>query len=108
MAESENRPIYFGDLIPADCVLRRLAEELFLLASPTISTWRLHKGHMASEGSSWHEVRSEELPEGLSDRDGEDHSMDEAPSSQARRRVSSPRSFGLLGLTSQKLRMRTG
>jgi hypothetical protein len=66
VAESENRPIYFGDLIPADCILRRLVEELFVLASPAISTWRLLRGRMASEGSSWHEVRSEELPEGLS------------------------------------------
>ena len=80
MAESEDRPIFFGDLISADCVLRRLAEELFVFASPAISTWRLLKGRMASEGSSWHEVRSEELPEGLSDRDGEGRSIDEAPS----------------------------
>uniref|UniRef100_A0A2N9J012 Uncharacterized protein n=1 Tax=Fagus sylvatica TaxID=28930 RepID=A0A2N9J012_FAGSY len=35
---------------------------------------------MASEGSSWHEVRSEELPEGLSDREDEGRSTDEAPS----------------------------
>jgi hypothetical protein len=80
VAESEDRPIFFGDLFPADYVLRRLAEELFVFASLAISTWRLLRGRMASEGSSWHEVRSEELPEGLSDRDGEGRSMDEAPS----------------------------
>ena len=33
VAESEGRPICFGDLIPADCVLRRLSEELFAFAS---------------------------------------------------------------------------
>ena len=32
---------------------------------------------MASEGSSWHEVRSEELPKGLSDREDEGNSTDE-------------------------------
>ena len=80
MAESDNTPICFGDLVPADCILRRLAEELFVFASPAISTWRLVKGHMASEGSSWHEVRSEDLPEGLSDREDEGRSTDDAPS----------------------------
>ena len=79
VAESEDRPICFRDLIPADCVFRRLAEELFVFAPPAISTWRLLRGRMASKGSSWHEVRSEELPEGLSDRDGEGRSTDEAP-----------------------------
>ena len=53
VAESEGRAICFGDLILADCVLRRLSEELFALAFPMISTWKLLRGHMASEGSSW-------------------------------------------------------
>uniref|UniRef100_A0A2N9G2C9 Uncharacterized protein n=1 Tax=Fagus sylvatica TaxID=28930 RepID=A0A2N9G2C9_FAGSY len=35
---------------------------------------------MASEGSSWHEVWSEDLPKGLSDREDEGRSMDKAPS----------------------------
>ena len=38
VVESEGRLIYFGDLIPADCVLRRLSEELFALAFLAIST----------------------------------------------------------------------
>ena len=80
MAESENRAICFGDLIPADCVLCRLVEELFAFASPAINTWRLLRGFMASEGSSWPEVRSEELPEGLSDREDEGRSTEETPS----------------------------
>jgi hypothetical protein len=29
VAESEGRAIDFGDLIPLDCVLRRVSEELF-------------------------------------------------------------------------------
>uniref|UniRef100_A0A2N9G0U8 Uncharacterized protein n=1 Tax=Fagus sylvatica TaxID=28930 RepID=A0A2N9G0U8_FAGSY len=69
MAESEGRPICFGDLIPADCVLRHLSEELFNLAFPAISTWRSIRGRMAFEGSSWPQVRFDELPEGLSDRE---------------------------------------
>jgi hypothetical protein len=80
VAESHNTPICFGDLVPADCILRRLAEELFVFASLVISTWRLVRGHMASEGSSWHEVWSEDLPKGLSDREDEGRSMDKAPS----------------------------
>ncbi len=79
MAESEGRPICFGDLIPADCVLRRLSEDLFAFALPAISTWSLLRSRMASEGSC-HEVRSEELPSGLSDREGGGNSKDETPS----------------------------
>jgi hypothetical protein len=44
VAESEGRAICFGDLISADCVLRRLSEELFALAFPAISTWKLLRG----------------------------------------------------------------
>ncbi len=80
MAESEGKPIYFGDLILADCVLRRLSEELFALAFLVISTWRSLRGRMASEGSSWPQVRSDELPEGLSDREDGGNSLDETPS----------------------------
>ncbi len=65
VAESEGRAICFGDLISDDCVLRRLSEELFALAFPVISTWKLLRGHMASEGSSWPQVRFEELPKGI-------------------------------------------
>ncbi len=80
MAESEGRPICFGDLIPADCILCRLLEELFNLAFPAISTWRSIRGHMAFEGSSWPQVRFDELPEGLSDREDRGNSLDETPS----------------------------
>ena len=38
VAESEGRPVDFGDLVPLDCVLRRLSEELFSLVFPTLST----------------------------------------------------------------------
>ncbi len=52
IAKSEGRALDFGDLIPTDSVLRRLSKELFDFASPTLSTWRLIKDRMASEGSS--------------------------------------------------------
>ena len=78
VAESEGRPICFGDLIPADCVLRRLLEDLFAFASPEISTWSLLRCRMAFEGSC-HEVRLEELPSGLSNREGGGNSEDETP-----------------------------
>ena len=66
IAESEGRSMDFDDLIPADCVLRRLSEELFALVFLALSIWKLLKDRMASEGSSWHEVWSEDLPSGLS------------------------------------------
>ena len=70
----------FGDLIPADCVFHRLSKKLFALAFLALSTWRLLKDRMASEGSSWHEVRSEELPSGLFNQADEDNSSDDTPS----------------------------
>ena len=79
VAESEGRSVDFGDLIPADCVFRHLSKELFALAFLALSTWRLLKDRMASEGSSWHEVRSEELPSGLSDQADGDNSSDDTP-----------------------------
>ena len=80
VAESEGKAICFGDLVPADCVLCRLSEELFTLAFPAISTWKLLRDCMASEGSSWHQVRPEELPTGLSDREDGGNSSDKTPS----------------------------
>ena len=80
MADSEGRAICFVDLIPTDCVLRHLSEELFALAFPAISTWKLFRGHMASEGSNWPQVRSNELPKGLSDRKDGGNFFDETPS----------------------------
>jgi hypothetical protein len=79
VAESKGRAICFGDLIPTNCVLRRLLEELFALAFPAISTWKLLRGHMAFEGSSWPQVRSEEFPKGLSDWEDGGNSSDETP-----------------------------
>jgi hypothetical protein len=64
VAESEGKAICFGDSGRL-CALPPI-EELFALAFPAISTWRLLRDHMASEGSSWHQVRSEELPSELS------------------------------------------
>jgi hypothetical protein len=80
VAESEGRAICFGDLILANCVLRRLLEEFFALTFPAISTWKLLRGHMAFEGSSWPQVWSEELPKGLSDQEDGGNSSDETPS----------------------------
>jgi hypothetical protein len=91
----------FGDLVPADCVLRRLSEELFALAFPAISTWKLLKDRMASEGSSWPQVRSEELPSGLSDREDGGNSLMKPRQSRARRRVTGLRSSGSLDPISQ-------
>jgi hypothetical protein len=54
VVESEGKAIFFGDLVSADCVLRHLSEELFALAFSAISTWKLLRDRMASEGSSWH------------------------------------------------------
>ena len=79
-AESEGKAICFGDLVPADCVLHRLSEEFFALASLAISTWNLLKDCMASEGSSWYQVQSEEFPSGLFDRENGGNSTDETPS----------------------------
>jgi hypothetical protein len=79
-AKSEGRPISFGDLIPSGCVLHRLSEELFELVSPALKTWREVRALMVSKGGSWTSVRSEDLPEGLSDRDEDTRSLEETPS----------------------------
>jgi hypothetical protein len=79
-AESEGRPINFGDLIPSSCVLHCLSEELFTLVSPTLNAWREVRELMVSEGGSWTSVRFENLPEGLSDRDEGSRSLEETPS----------------------------
>ena len=68
-------------------MLCRLSEEFFDLVSPTLDTWKVIRGLMASEESSWHEVRSEELPEGLSDRGEDSRSQEEAPSVSGSSRV---------------------
>jgi hypothetical protein len=78
IAESEGRVVDFGDLISADCVLCRLSKELFAFAFPALNTWKLIKDHMASEGSSWHQVRSKELPSRLSDREDRGNSINES------------------------------
>uniref|UniRef100_A0A2N9J2K4 Uncharacterized protein n=1 Tax=Fagus sylvatica TaxID=28930 RepID=A0A2N9J2K4_FAGSY len=80
IAESEGKAVDFGDLVPLDCVLRRLSKELFALAFPALSTWKTVKDYMASKGNSWSLVHSEDLPEGLSDKDEGDHSSEETPS----------------------------
>ncbi len=80
VVEREGRAIFFGDSISATCVLRRLSEELFALAFSALSTWKTLRQFMASEGSSWPLVRSEELPNGLFDREDEGNSFDETPS----------------------------
>uniref|UniRef100_A0A2N9EJW5 Uncharacterized protein n=1 Tax=Fagus sylvatica TaxID=28930 RepID=A0A2N9EJW5_FAGSY len=78
--ESEGRAIDFGDLVPLDCVLRRVSEELFNLSFPALTTWRTLRDRMANEGSSWSPVRSEDLPEGLSERDEGTRSTEATPS----------------------------
>ena len=79
-AESGGRVLNLGDFVPPDSVLRRLSEELFELASPALDTWRVVKGLMVAERDSWPSVHSEDLPEGLSDREGDTRSTEETPS----------------------------
>jgi hypothetical protein len=90
VVENEGRAFDFGELVPSDCVLRRLSEEFFDLVSPALDTWKAVRGLMAYEESSWHEVRSEELPEGLSDRGEDSRSQEEAPSVSGSSRVVGP------------------
>uniref|UniRef100_A0A2N9HWH4 Uncharacterized protein n=1 Tax=Fagus sylvatica TaxID=28930 RepID=A0A2N9HWH4_FAGSY len=90
VAESGGRAFDFGELVPSGCVLCRLSEEFFDLVSPALDTWKVVRGLMASEESSWHEVRSEELPEGLSDRGEDSRSQEEAPSVSDSSRVVGP------------------
>ena len=52
MAESEGRAIDFGDLVPLDCVLCRVSEELFSLSFPALNIWRALRDRMATEGGS--------------------------------------------------------
>ena len=87
IAESEGRAVHFGDLIPSDYVLYRLSEELFALAFSALSTWKMIKGFMASEGNSWPLVRFEDLPEGLSNRGEGDHFSKETSSVSGSSRV---------------------
>ena len=87
IVESEGKAAHFGDLIPVDCVLHRLSEELFALAFPALSTWKTIRSFMASEGNSWPLVRSLDLPEGLSDRGEGDHFLEETPSVSSSLRV---------------------
>ncbi len=77
VAESEGRAVDFGDLVPSNCVLRRLSEELFALAFPALNTWKTIKDLMASKGNSWSLVHSEDLSEGLFNRDEGDHLLEE-------------------------------
>jgi hypothetical protein len=90
VVEGEDRVLDFGELVPSDCVLRRLSEEFFGLVSPALDTGKIIRGLMVSGESSWHEVRSEELPEGLSDRDEDSRSQGEAPSVSGSSRVVGP------------------
>ena len=90
VAESEGRAIDFGDLIPLDCVLRRVSEELFNLSFPALSTWRALRDTMATAEGSWSLVHSEDLPEGLSDRGEDSRSTEETPSVSRSSRVVGP------------------
>ena len=87
IAKSEGRAAHFGDLIPSDCALHHLSKEFFALAFPALSTWKTIRDFMASEGNSWPLVRSEDLPEGLSDRGKGDHSSEETLSVSGSSRV---------------------
>jgi hypothetical protein len=80
IAEREGRPVDFGDLVPSDCVLHRLSEELFALVFPALSTWRVVRDSMVSGENSGSSVHSEDLPEGLSDRGEDSRSSEETPS----------------------------
>ena len=48
IAESEGRPVDFGDLVPSDYVLRHLSEELFSLVFSALRTWRVVRDTMVS------------------------------------------------------------
>ena len=76
IAESEGRPVDFGDLVPSDYVLRHLSEELFALAFPALSMWKAVRDLMVSEGNSGSSVHFEDLFEGHSNR-GEDNRSSE-------------------------------
>uniref|UniRef100_A0A2N9FY07 Uncharacterized protein n=1 Tax=Fagus sylvatica TaxID=28930 RepID=A0A2N9FY07_FAGSY len=89
-AESGGRRLNLGDFVSSDSVLRCLSEELFDLASPALDTWRVVKGLMVAERDSWSSVHSEDLPEGLSDRDGDTRSTEETPSVSGSSRVVGP------------------
>ncbi len=52
VAESEGRPVDFGNLVPSDCVLRCLSEELFSLVFPALSTWRVVRDSMVFKRNS--------------------------------------------------------
>uniref|UniRef100_A0A2N9F842 Uncharacterized protein n=1 Tax=Fagus sylvatica TaxID=28930 RepID=A0A2N9F842_FAGSY len=79
-AESGGKRFNLGDFVSSDSVLRCVSEELFDLASPALDTWRVVKGLMVAERDSWSSVHSEDLPEGLSERDGDTRSTEETPS----------------------------
>ncbi len=98
VAESEGRPIDFGDLIPSDSVLRRLSEDLFTLVFLALSTWRVVKDSMVFEGGSWSSIRSEDLLEGLSNRGEDSRSQEETPRSLARRELLALTTLGSRGL----------
>uniref|UniRef100_A0A2N9H9P7 Uncharacterized protein n=1 Tax=Fagus sylvatica TaxID=28930 RepID=A0A2N9H9P7_FAGSY len=88
--ESEGRAIDFGDLVPLDCVLRRVSEELFNLTFPALSTWRVLRDTMATAGGSWSSIRSKDLPEGLSEKDEGSRSPEETPSVSGSSKVVGP------------------
>jgi hypothetical protein len=90
MAESEGKAIDFGDLIPLDCVLRRVSKELFNLSFLALSTWRALRDTMATAEGSWSLVHSEDLPEGLSDRGEDSRSTEETPSVSGSSRAVGP------------------
>jgi hypothetical protein len=90
VAESEGRPVDFGDLVPSDCVLHRLSEELFSLVFPALSTGRVVRDLMVSERNSWSSIHSKDLPEGLSDRGEDSRPSGEAPSVSGSSRVVGP------------------
>ena len=76
-----------GDYLPSSSVFHRLSAELYSLSFPAISTWGAIRQSMATNGSHWPSVLSEELPESLSlsGRENEDVSFEATTS----RRVSS-------------------
>ena len=90
IAESEGRSVNFRDLISPDSVLHRLSEELFSLVFSALSTWGALRDTMATAEGSWSLVRSEDLPEGLSDRGEDSRSTEETLSVSGSSRVAGP------------------
>ena len=65
-ADNDLGPPSLEGFVSVDCVLHRLAKELYFIVYPANSTWGVIKGLMAANEVEWSFPLSNELPEGLS------------------------------------------